>query len=124
MSLGILEIKSGTISLPIARKAGSIIEREINQNGQSAITHYSVIKEFADYSLVLCKLETGRTHQIRLHLKAISHPIIGDSLYGTPSNLIERQALHSYKIQCIHPVSKKFLNFECEPPKEMRTLLY
>jgi len=118
--LGILENKSGTISLPIARKAGSIIEREINTAiGQIAITDYTVIKEFDNYSLVHCKLKTGRTHQIRVHMKAIGHPIVGDTLYGCASSLISRQALHSCKIECIHPVSKKFLSFSCELPKDM-----
>lgn len=120
---GILENKTGTISLPIARKPGSIIEREINENGQNAITHYEVVKEFNNYSLVLCKLETGRTHQIRLHIKSISHPIIGDSLYGVKSDLINRQALHSYKIQCIHPVSKEILEFKSDLPKEFIKLI-
>lgn len=120
MFLGILKEKQGTISLPIARKQGSIIEREINNiSGQPAITFYDVVKEFDNYSLVHCKLKTGRTHQIRVHMKAIGHPIVGDSLYGNSSPLIARQALHSYKIECIHPVTKKLLKFECQLPKEM-----
>ncbi len=124
MFIGILENKSGTISLPIARKAGSIIEREINEiTGQTAITDYDVVKEFNNYSLVHCKLKTGRTHQIRVHMKAIGHSIVGDSLYGCTSSLISRQALHSYKIECIHPVSKKFLSFSCKFPKDIKALL-
>lgn len=123
--LGILQDKSGTISFPISRKAGSIIEREVNEAiGQIAITDYTVIKEFDSYSLVHCKLKTGRTHQIRVHMQAIGHPIVGDSLYGCASSLISRQALHSYKIECIHPVSKKFLMFECKIPKEMIMLYH
>lgn len=122
--LGIFCEKQGIISLPIARKSGSIIEREINRiDGKSSITLYNVIKEFDDYSLVHCKLKTGRTHQIRLHMQAIGHPIIGDSLYGSVSSLIARQALHSYKIQCIHPITKKSLTFECNLPKDMCELL-
>ena len=68
--------KSGTINLPIARKENSIIERCINKDGQKAITHYEVIKQYNKYSLVKCSLETGRTHQIRVHMSAISHPLI------------------------------------------------
>lgn len=125
MFLGILKDKSGTISLPIARKAGSIIEREVNEAiGQSAITDYTVIKEFDNYSLVHCKLRTGRTHQIRVHMQAIGHPIIGDSLYGCASSLISRQALHSYKIECVHPVSKEFLSFNCELPNDVEALCF
>ena len=125
MFLGILKDKAGTISLPIARKAGSIIEREVNEAiGQSAITDYTVIKEFDNYSLVHCKLRTGRTHQIRVHMQAIGHPIIGDSLYGCASSLISRQALHSYKIECVHPVSKEFLSFNCELPNDVEALCF
>lgn len=68
--------KEGTINLPIARKKGSIIERCIDKSGKDAITHYKVIKEFKNYSLVSCILETGRTHQIRLHMKSINHPLL------------------------------------------------
>lgn len=125
MFLGILKDKAGTISLPIARKAGSIIEREVNEAiGQSAITDYTVIKEFDNYSLVHCKLRTGRTHQIRVHMQAIGHPIVGDSLYSCASSLISRQALHSYKIECVHPVSKKFLSFNCELPNDVEALCF
>ena len=73
---GKLEEKSGTINLPIARKEGSIIERCIDENGKPSITHYEVLKEFDDYSLVKCRLETGRTHQIRVHMSAIGHPLL------------------------------------------------
>ena len=113
----------GSINLPIARKQGSIIERCIDVNGQKSITHYHVIKEFTDYSLVQCQLETGRTHQIRVHMQVIGNPIVGDTLYGTKSPFIDRQALHSYQIQCIHPVTKEKLNFIASLPKDMENLL-
>ena len=117
--------KSGTINLPIARKNGSIIERCISKDGQNSITHYEVLKEFKDknYSLVKCLLETGRTHQIRVHMKELSHPLLGDTLYGTSSNLINRQALHSYLIYFIHPVTKKEIKIMAKLPKDMRNLL-
>lgn len=120
---GILKEKEGIINLPIARKDGSIIERCINENGQNAVTIYNVINEFKNYSLVHCKLETGRTHQIRVHMQAIGHSIVGDTLYGTSSSLINRQALHSYKISCIHPISETPLTFEIALPKDMNTFL-
>ena len=104
---GLFNKKSGIIDLPIARKEGSIIERSIDRKGKRSITHYKVVEEFKDFSLVLCKLETGRTHQIRLHMASIGHPLLGDTLYGSSSNLVSRQALHSYKIKFIHPITKK-----------------
>lgn len=117
MVKGFLEAKIGTIDLPIARKTGSIIERCIDKkNGQPSITHYEVIQEFSNHSLVKCKLETGRTHQIRVHMAAIGHPLLGDTLYGTKSDLINRQALHSCRIFCIHPISKKRLIFKSTLP--------
>ena len=117
--------KLGTINLPIARKNGSIIERCISEDGQNSITHYEVLKEFKDknYSLVKCLLETGRTHQIRVHMKELSHPLLGDTLYGTSSNLINRQALHSYLISFIHPITKKEIKIMAKLPKDMRNLL-
>lgn len=93
---GILDKNSGTIDAPIARKEGSIIERCIDKNGAFSITHYKLIKNFDNFCLVEFTLETGRTHQIRVHSKHIGHPILGDTLYGEKSSLINRQALHCY----------------------------
>lgn len=111
---------NGTINLPIARKENSIIERCISPDGQEAITDYCVLKELDNYSLVKCSLKTGRTHQIRVHMSAIGHPLLGDSLYGVDSPLINRQALHSYRICFIHPISNKILEFVCELPEDMK----
>ena len=107
-----LENKKGTIDKPIARKQNSIIERCIDENGKRAVTHYEVIKEFDNYSLVKCILETGRTHQIRVHFASIGHPLLGDSLYGEKSDLVDGQALTCTKLSFIHPVSKKNVKFE------------
>lgn len=117
---GIFDKKSGTINLPIARKENSIIERRISENGQTAITHYTVLKEFDNYSLVKCSLETGRTHQIRVHMSAIGHPLLGDSLYGSISDLINRQALHCFNLQFIHPVYNNDLNFWVDLPNDFK----
>lgn len=116
---GLFDKKSGIINLPIARKEGSIIERCIDEHGKIAITNYKVLKEFKNYSLVLCKLETGRTHQIRLHMASIYHPLLGDTLYGTSSSLISRQALHSYKVKFIHPITKKEIELIAKLPKDI-----
>ena len=120
---GFLENETGAINLPIGRKDGSIIERCIKTEGQPSVTHYRVINKFKNYSLVECKLETGRTHQIRVHFSALGHSLLGDTLYGESSNLIKRQALHSYKIECIHPVFKTSLCFEAKIPKDIEKLL-
>lgn len=117
---GFFDKKSGTINLPIARKENSIIERCISENGQTAITHYEVLKEFDNYSLVKCSLETGRTHQIRVHMSAIGHPLLGDSLYDSISDLINRQALHCFNLQFIHPVYNNDLNFWGDLPNDFK----
>ena len=108
--VGKLEGK-GIIDKPIKRKTDSIIERCIDESGEKAITEYEVLKNFningEDLTEVKCLLYTGKTHQIRVHMASINHPILGDTLYGKPSNLIDRQALHAYKIKFIHPITKK-----------------
>ena len=122
---GILERKAGTISLPINRKPDSIIERCINTDGKPSTTIYKVLKEFDTYSLVECKLKTGRTHQIRVHMAEIGHPLIGDTLYGfsnSQSPYITRQALHSYTIECIHPIYNTILQFKSNLPKDISNL--
>lgn len=120
---GILESKSGTLNFPIARKEGSIIERTVSSDGDSAITHYDVVKEFNNLSLVHIVLETGRTHQIRVHFSHIGHPILGDTLYSSPSKLINRQALHSYKLTFIHPVTKKVVSLEAPLPNDIKNII-
>ena len=106
---GIPKEKNGTIDAPISRKEGSIIERCVNEEGDRAITHYNVISvnDKLNISAIKLRLETGRTHQIRVHLAYIGTPILGDTLYGKGSNLIGRQALHSYRTCFIHPVTKQ-----------------
>ena len=119
---GKLSNKKGIINAPIARKQGSIIERCVNANGQNSITHYEVIKELDNYSLVKCELETGRTHQIRVHFAYINHPLIGDYLYGTKSDLISRQALHCYRLSFVNPISHSFQSLESPLPNDMKLL--
>ena len=102
---GILPQKNGTIDKPISRKQGSIIERCVSPDGKKSITHFEVLEENSSYSLVKCILETGRTHQIRVHFASIGHPLLGDDLYGLHSNLINGQALCCHKLSFIHPVS-------------------
>ncbi len=120
---GIFSKNSGSINLPIARKPNSIIERCVSENGQYAITNYQVLKEFKDYSLVKCNLITGRTHQIRVHMSYIGHPLLGDTLYSEASEFVNRQALHCYHLHFIHPINKKSLDLVCPLPKDLLLLL-
>jgi len=122
---GILENTSGVINAHIARKANSIIEREINPAGEKAITHYTLLKTNLDLNISVVEfvLETGRTHQIRIHSKHIGNPIIGDTLYGSKSELISRQALHSNKISFIHPVTKEIMKYLAPLPDDMKHLV-
>lgn len=103
-------------------KSGSIIEREVSAKGDTAISHFEVLQRFENYTKVKYTLETGRTHQLRVHSKYIGHTILGDTLYGTPSPKISRQALHAYKVSFIHPITKKNIVLETELPEDMKVL--
>ena len=119
---GTLENRKGKIDAPISRKENSIIERCVSEKGQRAITEYEVIKNSREMSLVKCKLLTGRTHQIRVHMAYIGHSLLGDTLYGKESPLIKIQALHCYKIAFIHPISQKKIELKIDMPKEFYIL--
>lgn len=120
---GIFESKIGTINLPIGRKENSIIERCVCSNGDIAITHYNVLKSLKNTSVVHVTLETGRTHQIRVHLSNIGHPILGDTLYGNPSSVINRQALHAYKVKFIHPITGLNVEYIATIPSDIKLII-
>ena len=110
----------GTIDAPIARKDSSTIERCINyETGERAITHYRKLDTKNGYTLLSLILETGRTHQIRVHMSSIGHPLIGDFLYHPSSSELPRQALHSHKLEFIHPVTNIPMTFTAPLPQDM-----
>jgi 23S rRNA pseudouridine1911/1915/1917 synthase len=120
---GGLDSDIGTIEEPIGRKPDSIIEREVRQDGRYALTHYRVKKRFQDFTHIELRLETGRTHQIRVHMSFIGHPLAGDDLYGGSVALIGRQALHCKNLSFFHPVKKEWVYLEAVMPRDMRILL-
>ena len=114
----------GIIEAPIGRAPGSTIERQIDEEkGDYACTHYKRLAYKNGYSLVSLKLETGRTHQIRVHMKHIGHPLPGDFLYNPDYSVINRQALHSYKLCFLHPITGEQMEFTAELPEDMRNIL-
>lgn len=111
---------SGTIDAPIGRTGSSLIERKIDfEHGERAVTHYHVIKEENGHSLVSLILETGRTHQIRVHMKYIGFPLVGDYLYNPDMEYIQRQALHSCRLSFRHPITGKHMEFTADLPEDM-----
>lgn len=101
----------GTLNAPIARSKEGIIKREVSKDGQTAITHYKSIHRFGKTSLISLRLETGRTHQIRVHMAHLGHPLVGDWLYGKEIEEIGRYVLHSAYIELIHPLTGERLKF-------------
>ena len=119
--------ETGTINAPIARTDDSTIERCVNfETGEHAVTHYSRLAydDKKDVSLVELHLETGRTHQIRVHMKYIGHPIIGDFLYNPDYRFCSRQALHSASLTFIHPITKKKMHFASSLPKDLKCIFH
>lgn len=113
--------EAGTIEAPIGRVEGSTIERKVDwEHGDYACTHYRRLDYKNGYSLVSLKLDTGRTHQIRVHMKHIGHPLPGDFLYHPDYTVINRQALHSYKLSFRHPICGENMEFVAELPEDMR----
>ena len=116
--------ESGTISAPLARKGGTIIERVVDfDRGEPAVTHYHLIQEANGHSLVALQLETGRTHQIRIHLKHLGFPLVGDYLYNPDMEYISRQALHSFRLSFPHPITGEAMDFTAPLPEDMRNIL-
>ena len=125
VTYGVIEKDKDTIDLPIKREEGSIMTRTVADDGERAVTHYEVIKRLEDRSVIRLRLETGRTHQIRVHMKAIGHPLVGDGLYSEiKSDLISRQALHASKVSFIHPVKNEVIEITADVPEDMSRLFF
>lgn len=121
---GIPVPSEGTIDAPLGRKSGSIIERTVDfEQGEPAITHYQVVESKNGHSLLALQLETGRTHQIRIHLKHLGYPLVGDYLYNPDMEFINRQALHAYHLRFSHPVTGEKMEFTAPLPEDMKAIL-
>lgn len=107
----------GTIDKPIGRDSKNRTKMCVTKNGKYAITHYKPIQIIGNMTLLEIIIETGRTHQIRVHMKHIGHPIIGDDVYGTPSNICVGQALHAYSLEFIHPFFKENIKLVADLPE-------
>jgi len=132
-------IAGGTVNAPIGRHSTDRIRQAVVKEGQGreAITHYRVRERFRAHTLVECRLETGRTHQIRVHMAYAKHPLVGDPLYGgsfklpkaaTPAlvealRTFKRQALHAEKLEFVHPVNGQPMSFQSPAPTDMQALV-
>ena len=114
----------GTIQAPLGRKEGTIIERTVDwEHGEDAVTHYKLVKEANGHSLVSLRLETGRTHQIRIHMKYLGYPLIGDYLYNPDMEYMTRQALHSHHMEFTHPITGEHMSFTAPLPEDMARVM-
>lgn len=120
---GALKQREGSIIAPIGRKEGSIIERKVRTDGQYAETSYRLINQYNEFAHVGLELKTGRTHQIRVHMSYIGHPLVGDDLYGGSLQLMNRQALHCVELSFIHPLTGNLITFQSPIAVDMQKLV-
>ena len=120
---GFVKENEATINMPIGRSPKDRKKMAVVKNGKNAITHIKVLERFNNMTLVEYTLETGRTHQLRVHSKYIGHPIVGDSLYGLQSPLISRQALHAYEVSFVHPINKEKMLIHSDLPDDIKKLI-
>lgn len=113
---------SGTIREPIGRDRNHPTRRRVSPRGENAVTHYDLRQRFPGGSQVACRLETGRTHQIRVHLSHIGHPLMGDILYGGKASLIDRQALHAEVLRFEHPFGGQMIEVRAAMPNDLKEL--
>jgi 23S rRNA pseudouridine1911/1915/1917 synthase len=115
---GVVKNDTGTIDAPLARHPADRKKISIQENGRNAVTHYEVLERYKSHSLIRLKLETGRTHQIRVHMASIGHPLVGDPVYGLKNEKIKHhgQALHAKQLGFIHPKTQEWMEFDSELP--------
>ncbi len=135
IACGNIKNDSGTVNAPIGRSVNDrkkmAVIRDPLRSSKEAITHFKVLERFNGYTFIECRLETGRTHQIRVHMASIGHPLLGDEVYGgdktklfqTSKNLISGQCLHAGKLMLTHPCTQNKMTFECEMPDNMKQML-
>ena len=122
VATGRLRSSEGVIDIALGRKPGSLIEQQPSPEGRPAQTSYRLLTKARELSLLALSPVTGRTHQIRVHLAAIGHPLLGDDLYGAPSPFIHRQALHAFRLDLTHPVTRQPLSVSVPPPEDFLRL--
>lgn len=120
---GTFEQRTGTVDVPIGRKADSMIERCVSANGKPSRTDYEVLRQTNEYALLKVRPLTGRTHQIRVHMAYLGHPLAGDTLYGGNDETIKRHALHAYEVHLSHPITAEHLCLRAPLPKDMQALV-
>ncbi|HEY0663731.1 MAG TPA: RluA family pseudouridine synthase, partial [Thiobacillaceae bacterium] len=121
-------VHSGTVDAPLARDPFNRTKRAVHHAGKEAVTHYEVVERFPGVTLVRCKLETGRTHQIRVHMQHIGHPLVGEQVYSASRRghhriAFARQALHAERLGLIHPLTHEYMQWECPLPPDFASLL-
>jgi 23S rRNA pseudouridine1911/1915/1917 synthase len=117
--------RDGRVEAPIGRHPVNRTRMAVTARGRPAATRYEVLERFPDATLLRCRLETGRTHQIRVHLASLGHPVVGDSVYGKRGSRIPfpRQALHAERLTLLHPDTGRLISWQVEPPADMQELL-
>lgn len=113
----------GTIDAPIYRPDPILTVRTVDERGEKAITHWKALKNDGKNTLLRVKLETGRTHQIRVHFASLGTPLVGDTMYGTPDERICHQALHCCECRFVHPVKNEEMHFFCDMPDDMKSII-
>ena len=122
---GVIKENNATIDMPIGRSDKDRKKMAVTRKGKNAITHFTVLKRYKNYTYIELIIETGRTHQIRVHMAEIGHPVVGDAVYSNGKNPfnVEVQMLHAKKIEFNHPITKKRISFEAKLPEYFKDVL-